>query len=86
MFFKGAIDKLGIDMQIIRGSNNKFKSAVEPFIYKQMSEENREQVMTYLNSLWDNMLTNIKSSRNIFMTKTNILCTEPQKKIHNKSK
>ena len=71
MFFKGAIDKLGIDMQIIRGSNNKFKSAVEPFIYKQMSEENREQVMTYLNSLWDNMLTNIKSSRNISIEQMN---------------
>lgn len=71
MFFKGAIDKLGIDVQIIRGSNNKFKSAVEPFLYSQMSDENREQVMTYLNSLWSNMLSKIKSSRNISIEQMN---------------
>ena len=71
MFFKGALDKLGVEMQIIRGSNNKFKSAVEPFIYKQMSDANREQMMTILNSLWGNMLTNIKSSRNISIEKMN---------------
>jgi len=47
MFFKGTLDKLGIEMQIIRGSNNKFKSAVEPFIYKQMSDANREQMMLH---------------------------------------
>ncbi|MEC8602822.1 MAG: signal peptide peptidase SppA, partial [Bacteroidota bacterium] len=71
MFFKGAIDKLGIDVQIIRGSNNKFKSAVEPFLYSQMSDENREQIMTYLNSLWSNMLSKIKSSRNISIEQMN---------------
>lgn len=71
MFFKGALDKLGVEMQIIRGSNNKFKSAVEPFIYKQMSDANREQMMLLLNSIWSNMLTNIKSSRNISLEEMN---------------
>ena len=71
MFFKGSLDKLGVEMQIIRGSNNKFKSAVEPFIYKQMSDANREQIMLLLNSIWSNMLTNIKASRNISLEEMN---------------
>lgn len=65
MFFKNAIDKLGLDVQIIRGSNNKFKSAVEPFMYDHMSDANREQTMTYLNALWDQMLKGITETRGI---------------------
>lgn len=65
MFFKNAIDKLGLDVQIIRGSNNKFKSAVEPFMYEQMSDANREQTMTYLNALWNQMLLGITETRGI---------------------
>jgi len=59
MFLKGAIDKLGIDVQIIRGSNNKFKSAVEPLMYDSMSVANREQTMTYMNALWNQMLIGV---------------------------
>lgn len=65
MFFKGMIDKLGIDMQIIRGSNNKFKAAVEPLMLDSMSDANREQTMTYLNALWGQMLTGISAERGI---------------------
>ena len=65
LFFKKAIDKLGLDVQIIRGSNNKFKSAVEPFMYDHMSEANREQTMTYLNALWNQMLKGISETRGI---------------------
>lgn len=65
MFFKNAIDKLGLDVQIIRGSNNKFKSAVEPFMYDHMSAANREQTMTYLTALWNQMLKGITETRGI---------------------
>lgn len=65
MFFKGLIDKLGVDMQIIRGSNNKFKAAVEPLMYDSMSVANREQTMTYLNALWGQMLKGIHETRGI---------------------
>ena len=44
MFFKKAIDKLDLDVQIIRGKENKFKGAVEPFMYEKMSSENRLQI------------------------------------------
>lgn len=71
MFFKNAIDKLGVDVQIIRGTNNKFKSAVEPFMYDKMSEANRKQTMTYLNSIWTQMLNGISETRGISKQKLN---------------
>ena len=40
-FMKGTFEKLDIEIQVIRGSNNKFKSAVEPFISEKMSDANR---------------------------------------------
>jgi len=65
MFFKNTMDKLGVEMQIIRGPNNKFKSAVEPFMYDKMSEANREQMNVFLGSIWDNMVKQITESRSI---------------------
>ncbi|WP_316765437.1 signal peptide peptidase SppA [Pedobacter frigiditerrae] len=63
MFFKGALDKLGIEAQIIRVGN--YKSAVEPFINTKMSDYNRKQVSAYVGGLYDTFLTNISKSRNI---------------------
>ena len=71
LFFKNAIDKLGLDVQIIRGSNNKFKSAVEPFMYDHMSDANREQTMTYLNTLWNQMLIGIEETRGVSIAQLN---------------
>lgn len=64
-FFKNALEKLEVDVQIIRGSNNKFKSAVEPFMYDKMSDANREQLSLILNTFWNNLLTSISNYRNI---------------------
>lgn len=63
MFFKGALDKLGIEAQIIKVGT--YKSAVEPFILEKMSEPNRRQVTSFLGSLYDHFLTNISESRKI---------------------
>jgi len=71
MFLKGAIDKLGIDVQIIRGSNNKFKSAVEPLMYDSMSVANREQTMTYMNALWNQMLIGVNEKTGLSPNKLN---------------
>jgi protease-4 len=65
MFMKSALDKLGIEVQVIRGSNNKFKSAVEPFIADKMSDANREQTALYLNGIWNEVLKSIAQSRKI---------------------
>jgi len=60
-FYKNALEKLGVEMQIVR--HGKFKSAVEPYILEKMSEENKTQTETYLKSIWNEMLTDISASR-----------------------
>jgi len=67
MFFKTMLDKWGVDMQIIRGSNNKFKSAVEPFMLDRMSDANRAQMETLLSSMWNHMKQGIENERGISM-------------------
>jgi protease-4 len=62
-FFKKALEKLDIEVQIIR--HGKFKSAVEPFMLEAMSRENREQTMSYVGSIWNSLLTGIAEARNI---------------------
>ncbi|MGZ3751442.1 MAG: signal peptide peptidase SppA [Mucilaginibacter sp.] len=62
-FLKGALDKLGIEAQVIKVGT--YKSAVEPFILSKMSDANRLQVNSYLGSLYDYFLTGISNSRKI---------------------
>jgi len=64
-FFKKAMDKFGIEMQVVRGKNNKFKSAVEPYLFDKMSDANREQTGVYLNSIWLHVLKGISEQRAI---------------------
>lgn len=59
MFFKGMFDKLDLEMQVVRGSNNDFKSAVEPFFLTEMSDSSRMQVKRFLTSIWDDVRSNI---------------------------
>lgn len=63
IFYKGLLDKLGINMQIFKVGT--YKSAVEPFIAKEMSEANREQVNAYLQSIWTRITTDVATSRNL---------------------
>ena len=69
MFLKGALDKLDIDMQIVR--HGKFKSAVEPFTQKEMSPENREQYTAFINSIWATILDDIAESRGLSVSELN---------------
>jgi protease-4 len=62
-FLKGALDKLGIDIQVVKVGT--YKSAVEPFFLKKMSDANRLQVNSYLGSLYDHFLTGISDSRKV---------------------
>ena len=63
IFFKDALDKLGIDMQIFKVGT--YKSAVEPFTQNEMSEANREQVSSYLNDAWSFMRSDLAMSRSL---------------------
>ena len=64
-FYKHLLEKLDIEMQIIRPANNRFKSAVEPYFLDEMSDANREQTSVYLNSMWNKICSDISASRNI---------------------
>lgn len=61
-FFKGALDKLGVTVQILKVGT--YKSAVEPFILTEMSEPNREQYTELLDSLWSDYLSTVTGNLN----------------------
>ncbi len=63
MFFKKMFDKLDIKPEIFRVGD--FKSAVEPFMRDNLSEENKLQLNSMLNSIYGEMLHNISDSRKI---------------------
>lgn len=63
LYFKSAQEKSGISMEVIR--NGKYKSAVEPFLDDTMSAENREQIQSYMNSIWANLVVDISESRGL---------------------
>ena len=52
-YYKDFFDKFGIEPLVVRGTGNKFKSAVEPYIASEMSDENRLQLTTLLTQFWD---------------------------------
>jgi len=63
VFFAGAFEKYGIGVQVTRVG--KYKSFVEPFIRKDMSPENREQVLKLLDDVWGSLIADIGRSRGI---------------------
>lgn len=65
MFFKNTFDKLGIEMQVIRGSNNDFKSAVEPYFRTDMSDSSRLQTQRYMSSIWSDVRSQIAADRKL---------------------
>jgi len=71
VFLKGALDKLGIEMQVFK--KGEYKGAVEPLLYKELSEENRQQIQDYLNSLWEEMVEEISEARSVPVSKLNEL-------------
>ncbi|RJE74606.1 signal peptide peptidase SppA [Reichenbachiella sp. MSK19-1] len=66
-FFKGLLDKLDIEAQIFRVGT--YKSAVEPFFRKDLSEANREQMTSFINDIYDNYLLNVSETRGIALDK-----------------
>ncbi|MDD2475344.1 MAG: signal peptide peptidase SppA [Dysgonamonadaceae bacterium] len=74
IFFKEALDKLGIEIQIFKVGT--YKSAVEPFILTSMSDANREQVSSYLNDLWSTIGDDMAKSRNINIDEFNGIVNE----------
>ncbi len=70
-FLKGTLDKLDIDMQVIR--HGKYKSAVEIFSEDKMSESNREQLNAMISDIWGTVLADISASRNLGLDQLNLV-------------
>ena len=68
-FYKGALEKLGVEMQIIR--HGQFKSAVEPFILDKMSAASKKQTQSLINSVWAEILAPISLARNLSVDQLN---------------
>ena len=64
MFFKNTLDLLGVEMQVIRGRSNDFKSAVEPFLYTKMSDSSRLQTTLLLKNIWKEIRCEIANDIN----------------------
>lgn len=71
MFYKKTLDKFEVEMQVIRGSNNDFKSAVEPFFRENMSDSSRLQIERYLTSIWSDIRLDISNDRKVSVEKLN---------------
>lgn len=71
MFFKGTLEKLGVEPQVVR--HGKFKSAIEPFTLDKMSDANREQTMTYVGSIWNHIVKKVSESRGLSIEELNLI-------------
>jgi len=74
MFYKGLIDKLDIDVDIIR--HGTFKSAVEPFMLDKMSAANREQMTFLVDNFWNVYTNDVSASRNISIDSLNLIANQ----------
>ena len=63
MFLTGALEKFGVGVQIVRVGT--FKGAIEPFILKELSPENRQQTQQLLDDVWGTWRSTVSSSRQL---------------------
>lgn len=64
-FFKNTLEKLEVEVQVVRGRNNDFKSAVEPFFREYMSDSSRLQMTRYVTSMWEDIRDEIAEDRHL---------------------
>jgi protease-4 len=76
MFFKEMLEKLDIEMQIIR--HGKFKSAIEPFSLNKMSDENKAQMEQLLNSFVENIFDSIANQRDMSLSEIELHANQLQ--------
>ncbi len=69
LYFKGLLDKIGVEMQVVKVGT--YKSAVEPYILTHSSEANREQTLHYISSIWSDMTATIADARGVDTTAVN---------------
>jgi len=73
MFVKDLLDKLDVKIDLIRPNSNAYKSAGEMYTMNKMSEANREQIRTYIKSIWDEVLPQMSEARGISVDSLNMM-------------
>ncbi|MCS6823204.1 MAG: signal peptide peptidase SppA [Cytophagaceae bacterium] len=63
LFFKKTLEMLDVEVEVFKAGN--YKSAVEPLTRENMSDYNREQIRSFMNTINQHMLLDIAQSRNI---------------------
>jgi protease-4 len=63
LYYKDFQDQYGLKMEVIR--HGKYKSAVEPFLENEMSDDNRFQIKTLLSDLWETLRDEMAETRNL---------------------
>ena len=76
MFFKKLLDKLEVAVQVVRGENNDFKSAVEPFFLTQLSDSARLQNQRLMDGIWGELSMDMSKSRRISVDSMNLWINE----------
>lgn len=71
LFFKDLLDRLAVNVTLVRPRSNSFKSAGETYTMNHMSDANRTQIREYITSIWDYVVEAIAESRDIDMEALN---------------
>ena len=74
LFYKQTLAKLGVEMNVFKVGT--YKGAVEPYTNTQLSDANREQMNSFTQALWSEILKDISVSRNIETTALNAMVDE----------
>lgn len=74
LYFKDFQEKYGVKLEVIR--HGKYKSAMEGFISDKMSEANREQTLSFLGSIWGELIEDIAVSRKKTVAELNVIADQ----------
>ena len=74
LYYKDFQDRYGLKMEVIR--HGKYKSAVEPFLENEMSADNRFQIKSLLNNLWETLRNEMAETRSLSPSALDALAQE----------
>jgi len=69
--FSDMLRAIGVEPQVIRAG--KYKSAVEPFVMRNLSPENREQLQAYISGLWKSVLSKVSDKTKLDEARLNAM-------------
>ncbi len=68
-YYKELLDKIGVNMQVVKVGE--YKSAVEPYMLTEISEQNKEQLQTLNDEIWNEVVTAVSKTRKITAAQLN---------------